>query len=110
LHLFYEFRPCCTQLLQPPGINLQARILGSRSDISIPLSDYVKRNLIANAAIDVAANQCHARVIDPVPYLCPDGQCMGSKNGVPLYFDDNHLVDSGNEQLRGMFDGLFKTI
>lgn len=92
------------------GINLQARILGSRSDISIPLSDYVKRNLIANAAIDVAANQCHARVIDPVPYLCPDGQCMGSKNGVPLYFDDNHLVDSGNEQLRGMFDGLFKTI
>jgi peptidoglycan/LPS O-acetylase OafA/YrhL len=85
------------------GLNLQSRILGSKSDITVPLVAYEKRNRIANAAIDTAAAQCHAKVIDPVPYLCPNGQCMGSKGGVPLYFDDNHLVDSGNEQLRGLF-------
>jgi hypothetical protein len=39
-------------------------------------------------------------VIDPTPYLCPDGHCMGSMDGVPLYFDDNHLVDAGNQQLK----------
>jgi len=92
------------------GLNLQARIFGSRSDISFPLTDYMKRNKLANAAIDAAAMQCGARVVDPVPYLCPNGQCMGSKNGVPLYFDDNHLVDAGNEQLDGLFKDFFKTI
>lgn len=35
---------------------------------------------------------------------------MGSKGGVPLYFDDNHLVDSGNEQLRGLFRQVFGAI
>jgi hypothetical protein len=45
-----------------------------------------------------------------VPSLCPDGQCKGSKGGVPLYFDDNHLVDAGNELLRGLFKPVFKAI
>jgi peptidoglycan/LPS O-acetylase OafA/YrhL len=90
------------------GLNLQLRILGSKSDISFPLSEYEERTRLANAAIDFAATQCHARVVDPLPYLCPGGQCMGSKGGVSLYFDDNHLVDSGNEQLHGLFKGFFK--
>lgn len=92
------------------GLNLQARILDSRSDISFPLSDYNKRSKLANAAIDAAATQCNAQVVDPIPYLRPNGRCMGSKNGVPLYFDDNHLVDAGNEQLDGLFKDFFKTI
>ncbi|MGH8391364.1 MAG: SGNH hydrolase domain-containing protein, partial [Pseudomonas sp.] len=51
---------------------------------------------------------CNATVIDPTPYLCPNGQCMGSKNGVALYYDDNHLVDAGNEQLKGLFRNVMK--
>lgn len=91
------------------GINLQSRILGSKSDISVPVADYEKRAQIANAAIDSAAKQCGAQVLDPVPYLCPNGQCMGSKDGVPLYFDDNHLVDAGNKQLKGLFATFFSS-
>ncbi|WAT32142.1 acyltransferase family protein [Pseudomonas sp. GXZC] len=89
------------------GLNLQSRILGSSSDITVPLESHQKRTRLANAAIDTAAAQCHAKIIDPAPYLCPNGHCLGSKNGVPLYFDDNHLVDSGNEQLRGLFKSVF---
>ncbi|MPQ69310.1 acyltransferase family protein [Pseudomonas sp. MWU12-2323] len=88
------------------GLNLHARVFQSKSDISIPLQDYEKRNRVANGAIEAAAKQCNARVIDPIPYLCPAGECMGSKNGIPLYFDDNHLVDAGNEQLEGLFKGI----
>ncbi|NWB89841.1 acyltransferase family protein [Pseudomonas agarici] len=88
------------------GLNLHARVFQSKSDITIPLRDYESRNRTANGAIEAAAKQCNARVIDPVPYLCPAGQCMGSKNGVSLYYDDNHLVDAGNEQLRGLFKGI----
>lgn len=92
------------------GLNLQSRILGSHSDITVPLESYEKRTRLANLAIDVAADQCHAKVLDPVPFLCPNGKCMGSKGGVPLYFDDNHLVDSGNELLRGLFRQVFEPI
>jgi len=88
------------------GLNLHARIFHNKSDISVPLKDYEKRNKIANFAIDAAGKHCKAQIIDPVPFLCPNGKCMGSKNGVPLYFDDNHLVDSGNKQLEGMFKGI----
>jgi len=88
------------------GLNLHARIFHSKSDISVPLKDYEKRNKTANFAIDAAGKHCKAQIIDPVPFLCPNGKCMGSKNGVPLYFDDSHLVDSGNKQLEGMFKGV----
>lgn len=88
------------------GLQLQSRVFGGKSDIAVALADHEKRTRLANTAIDVAAKQCHARVVDPVPYLCPEGKCMGSKNGEPLYFDDNHLVDAGNEQLRGLFNEL----
>lgn len=92
------------------GLNLLRRIFQQASDISIPLHEYEKRNRIAIAAIEAAAKRCSATVVDPTPYLCPDGNCMGSKDGVPLYFDDNHLVDAGNEQLKGMFKEVVKEI
>ncbi|WP_426201004.1 acyltransferase family protein [Pseudomonas sp. TWP3-1] len=92
------------------GLNLHQRIFGDASDISVPLLDYERRNSIANNAIAVAAKRCNAQVLDPTANLCPDGNCMGSKDGVPLYFDDNHLVDAGNLQLKGLFKSVFKDI
>lgn len=90
------------------GLNLHTRIFGRTSDISTSLEDYQRRNHLAIQAIEVAAQACNAQVLDPTPYLCPHGRCMGSQDGVPLYFDDNHLVDSGNQLLRGLFKGLIK--
>jgi peptidoglycan/LPS O-acetylase OafA/YrhL len=92
------------------GLNLHRRIFQQASDISIPIHEYEKRNRIAIAAIEAVAKRCNVTVVDPTPYLCPEGNCMGSKDGVPLYFDDNHLVDAGNEQLKGLFKGVAKEI
>ncbi|MFJ3119620.1 acyltransferase family protein [Pseudomonas protegens] len=92
------------------GLNLHKRIFQHTSDISVSLQDYEKRNRVANNVIETAAKECNAKVIDPTPYLCPNGRCMGSKNGVPLYYDDNHLVDSGNEQLKGLFSEVITPI
>ncbi|WP_321838072.1 acyltransferase family protein [Pseudomonas kulmbachensis] len=92
------------------GLNLHKRIFQHSSDITVSLQDYEKRNRIANHTIEVAAKQCNAKVIDPTPYLCPNGECMGSREGVPLYYDDNHLVDAGNEQLKGLFKGIIEQI
>lgn len=90
------------------GLNLNQRLFRHAADISIPLADYEKRNRLANFTIEAAAKRCHATVIDPTPALCPGGNCMGSRNGVPLYFDDNHLVDAGNQQLKDLFKTVFK--
>lgn len=90
------------------GLNLHKRIFQHTSDISISLQRYEQRNRSAISVIEAAAKQCNAKVIDPTLYLCPNGQCMGSKNGVPLYFDDNHLVDSGNEQLKVLFSEVME--
>jgi peptidoglycan/LPS O-acetylase OafA/YrhL len=92
------------------GLNLHQRIFGDAADISIPLQDYEQRNRVANDAIETVAKRCNAQVLDPTPLLCPDGNCMGSKQGVPLYFDDNHLVDAGNQQLKGLFKAAIKEI
>ncbi|MGB8922251.1 MAG: acyltransferase family protein [Pseudomonas sp.] len=92
------------------GLNLNQRLFRQTTDISLPLQAYEKRNRIAIATIEEAASRCHATVIDPTPYLCPNGNCMGSRDGVPLYFDDNHLVDAGNQQLKGLFRNLLKPI
>ncbi|WP_426415844.1 acyltransferase family protein [Aestuariirhabdus sp. LZHN29] len=85
------------------GLNLQKKILGENADIAISLDEHVKRNHEANLAIDEARKECNVKVLDPAPYLCPDGKCLGSYNGKPLYYDDNHLVDAGNDLLKELF-------
>ena len=92
------------------GLNLNQRLFRHTTDISTPLADYEKRNRLANLTIEAAASHCNATVLDPTPYLCREGQCMGSRNGVPLYFDDNHLVDAGNQQLKDLFKAVPKNI
>jgi hypothetical protein len=46
-------------------------------------------------------------ILDPLPYLCWDGVCHGSKEGRPLYYDDNHLSEFGNKLLVPMFAKVF---
>ncbi|WP_283669677.1 SGNH hydrolase domain-containing protein, partial [Escherichia coli] len=36
-----------------------------------------------------------------------DGRCWGSKDGRPIYFDDDHLSEYGNKLLVPMFKEIF---
>lgn len=90
------------------GLYLQHALFGRSSDISAPLDEYYRRNRLVLEAIDQAARQCHVHVVDPVPLLCAQGRCAGSRDGVPLYADDNHLVDAGNRILAPLFAPLFR--
>lgn len=90
------------------SLALQQAIFGRKYDISVALSDYYTRNRIALAAIERASLQCHVQVVDPVPLLCPAGRCTGSRKGEPIYADDNHLVDAGNQVIAPLFTFLFK--
>jgi hypothetical protein len=59
------------------------------------------------AAQDAAAAQCGVKILDPLPYLCQDGRCWGSKDGRPIYYDDDHLSEYGNKLLVPMFKEVF---
>jgi len=77
-------------------------------DLSITLSDYVERNGALLQAMRQAHDQCGIHLLDPRPYLCPDGKCMGSHEGRPLYSDYHHMSEYGNRFLVPMFKRVFE--
>jgi peptidoglycan/LPS O-acetylase OafA/YrhL len=105
-HKVYLVRP-----IPEMGINVphtaRAMVWGVHKEVTLSLSDYHARNDFAWAAQDAAHDQCGVQILDPLPYLCWDGTCHGSKDGRPLYYDDNHLSEFGNKLLVPMFAKIF---
>jgi hypothetical protein len=89
------------------GINVpntaRGMAFGINKELTLSLEDYHARNDFIWAAQDAAHAQCGVQILDPLPYLCWDGVCHGSKDGRPLYSDDNHLSEFGNKLLVPMF-------
>lgn len=81
-------------------------ILGNYKYNSISVDDYHARNDFAWKGQNVAREQCGVVILDPLPYLCPNGVCHSLKNGRPIYFDDNHLSEFGNKLLVPMFEKI----
>lgn len=104
----YFVRPIPEMIVNPSRIMALNRVLGREiAEIKIPLEDYHKRNKLVWEAQDAAAKQCGVKILDPLPYLCDDTYCYGSKNGRPLYYDDDHLSEHGNKLLVPMFEEIF---
>lgn len=83
-------------------------VLGrGNEDIKITLDEYYQRHDFVWKAQDLAAEQCGVKILNPLPYLCDDEYCYGSKNGRPLYYDDDHLSEYGNKFLIPMFEQVF---
>ena len=76
-------------------------------DIKISIEEYYKRHKFIWDAQDQAAKQCGLTILNPLPYLCDDRYCYGSRGGRPLYYDDDHLSEYGNKFLVPMFDQIF---
>ncbi|WP_454776538.1 SGNH hydrolase domain-containing protein [Janthinobacterium tructae] len=60
-----------------------------------------------SGSIFSATQHCGVKILDPLPYLCHDGRCYASKDGRPLYFDDDHLSEYGNKLLIPLFQQVF---
>ncbi|MEA1988676.1 MAG: acyltransferase family protein [Pseudomonadota bacterium] len=78
------------------------------NDIKVSLADYHQRHKVVWEAQDEAAEKCGVKILNPLPYLCDEQYCYGSKNGRPLYYDDDHLSEYGNKFLVPMFEEVFK--
>nr|WP_281497709.1 acyltransferase family protein [Ferrimonas balearica] len=76
--------------------------------ISISLEEYHRRHAFVWEAQDEAAQRCGVKILNPLPYLCSDGRCWASKEGRPIYYDDDHLSEFGNKLLVPMFREVFE--
>lgn len=87
-----------------------ARVMvwGQHAETSVSLAEYHQRNAVAWAAQDAARDQCGVKILDPLPYLCLDGRCLGVRNGRSMYYDENHLSEYGNKFLVPMFAEIFQ--
>jgi len=56
------------------------------------------------ASMEQLAREVPGVVIwDPLPILCPGDPCSAWKDGLPLYFDDDHISGYANDLLFGSF-------
>ena len=99
----FMMRPIPEMGVDVPRKTFRALMLGRDADVSISLQDYRQRHAVVWAAQDEARERCGVELLDPLPYLCWDGRCHGTKDGRPLYLDDDHLNEYGSKLLVPMF-------
>jgi hypothetical protein len=105
-HPVYLVRPVPEMGRDVPS-TARSLVWGERQDVAISLANYHRRHDFIWAAQDAARDECGVKILDPLPYLCADGVCHGTRDGRPLYFDDDHMSEYGNKLLVPMFAEVF---
>lgn len=106
-HPLFLVRPIPEMPANVPQAMGKAMLLGGSRDVSLPLEQYRQRHAFIWALQDEAHERCGAQILDPLPYLCDDKACHGSRDGLPIYADGDHLNEFGNRLLVPMFSKVF---
>ncbi|MEY1660949.1 acyltransferase family protein [Isoalcanivorax beigongshangi] len=85
----------------------QQALMGQSQPVYISRARYAERHAYALSLQDQAVEQCGVRLIDITSALCDDQRCYGSDNGLPLYRDEDHLNEFGNQRLTPVFERYF---
>lgn len=110
-HTVYLLKPIPEMLVNVPRIYSRSAMRGAKTTtetIAITKNSYKERNAFIIKAQNAAVEKCHVKLLDPTPYLCDSQLCYGTKNEMPLYYDDNHLSETGNRLLVPMFKILYQ--
>ena len=103
----YILEPVPELVKHVPKTMGRALLSGKDDRVSVPITAHIDRSKEALQAIQQASIKCGAVVLDPLPALCSDGHCWGDKDGMPLYFDDDHLSLRGADLLIPLFRTAF---
>lgn len=108
-HPLFLVRPIPEMPASVPQAMGKAMLLGvgGSREVSLPLEQYRQRHAFIWGLQDEAQERCGAQILDPLPYLCDDKVCRGSKDGLPIYADGDHLNEFGNRLLVPMFSKVF---
>lgn len=75
--------------------------------VRLKVSQYRERNLVVDAVLKEAVEQCSVEILDPESVLCDERYCYGTYQGNSLYVDDDHLSEKGNKRLVRLFQKVF---
>lgn len=104
----YMLRPLPELKLDVPRTMGRALLQGRHVAVTLSQREYRLRNELAWEAQDLAAERCGVKILDPLPYLCPDGRCQGDREGLPVYSDDDHVNERGGNLLVPLFQTMFE--
>lgn len=100
----YILKPSPELKLNVPEIMGRSLLSGQDKRVSVSLAEYNERNKIALRLLDEVASTCNVTLLDPIPYLCDGERCYGDVDGIPVFFDDDHLNMSGADLLKPLFE------
>ncbi|MCW3847947.1 acyltransferase [Sphingomonas sp. LB-2] len=79
-------------------------------DIAYPVAEYRTRNAAQIEVLRRAGRDCGLVLLDPEPVLCPEDQCMGSRDRRALFRDEQHVSGFGARTLAPLFAPVFMTV
>ena len=103
----YMVRPFPEMGANVPDSMGWAAMQGKEKHVMLSLEDYFKRHQYAWDTQDIAADRCGIKILNPLPYLCDSENCYGDVDGLPIYYDDDHLSERGGQLLIPMFRQVF---
>ena len=75
----------------------------SNKNLSIPMTEYLDLNREAIQAQNKASLQANVSLVDLSHFFCEKEICNFTKNGIPLFFDDDHMSWTASLKLSPIF-------
>ncbi|QIO07244.1 acyltransferase family protein [Acinetobacter shaoyimingii] len=108
-HQVYLTRPTPELITDVPKTMFRRLALHQTAQhLKISREAYMQRQQVAFDIQNKAVQRCGVKLLDPLPYLCDSQYCYGDKNGIPLYFDDDHLSTYGSKLVAPIYDEVFQ--
>lgn len=106
-HSVYVTRPIPEFPVNIPNALGHRSMINSDKKITISTDEYFQRSRLAIEAQNEAREKCGVHILDTSKYFCDSKLCYSDKNGIPLYFDDDHLNKYGADRLIPLFRKIF---
>jgi peptidoglycan/LPS O-acetylase OafA/YrhL len=68
---------------------------GNKAKLILPRSEYQRQRQMFDRMVAPLLSVPGVVILDPAKGLCTRLECSAMKNGVPLYYDNNHLNEAG---------------
>lgn len=95
----FMLRPIPEMPVHVPQTAIRRIMFGTPTGIHTPIADYKRRNEWVWQAQEAAKEKCNVVLLDATDTFCPNGECKGMIDGLPVYLDSNHLSERGSQLL-----------
>lgn len=106
-HTVYVTTPTPEFPVNVPKSLAHKALINSKNKLLISRSEHLHRSSLSLNAINEAAKKCGIKILDTTNYFCDEENCSPTKDGSPLYFDDDHLNMYGSDLLIPLFKKIF---